>query len=408
MKKRIIIASALMIILIILLFTFKFVIQPYITKKKFEENIVALLNENGKSSIVSKGWLEYAKSKKLEEYDISGLINDYINAIDLAIQKKINWNKEIRYDQYNKSGGLDVVAEHGIQDNWIEYIANNITEEDILAYTENSFFENLIPKIEKVFIHKSEQKDKSWYVKNDMDKTIELPYNVYYVYVSDHKKLRNEVKEIVSIDTNKVNEHYTDCKVKYKNYSDEIVEETIKMFNSVNMYTGEKTYFYSDFSDLYYTDGNMPELTAGQHDYDEAKKRESEELNEFFAEQGRLGREMTPKMNWDDYDENGNYKSEESVISVEQYERAYDWAVKDLQKKALEFKSKDIKEGNGKADGKDTKNDNIDKKDFDDYRNDDDLINNGNIDIDGSDRYQREMIRRLREEAKKSFNESKK
>ena len=54
------------------------------------------------------------------------------------------------------------------------------------------------------------------------------------------------------------------------------MQEEIKMFNDVNMYTGEKTYFYSDFKDLYYTDGNMPTLTAGQHDYDEALIKEKE------------------------------------------------------------------------------------------------------------------------------------
>lgn len=277
MNKKLIIVF--ICIFVALLIAFRFVIHPYIIRMQFNNNIVLFLNDNDNSSITNyTRWLRYAKSEKPKEYDVSGLINDYMNAIDLAIQKKINPDKIIRYDEYFKSGGLDVVAEHGIRDNWIEYIAKNVTEEDISAYRSNHFFDKLILEIEKVFLHKSNQRNKDWYINNDYDRIIELPYNVYYTFVCDHKKLKNEVDEIISIETREISKHYTMCKVRYKNNNGEIAEKEIKMFNDINMHTGEKTYFYSDFGDLYYADSNMPELTAGQHDYDIAKEKHWEDV----------------------------------------------------------------------------------------------------------------------------------
>ena len=274
MKKRIVLLSAFMFILVIIFICFKFIIQPYIAKIQFEKNIVSFLNDDGKSNITNyTKWLKYAKNERLEEYDISGIINDYISVVEIAMQKRINPQKIIKHNEYYKSGSLDVVSEHGIRNDWIEYITNNITDEDIVAYNENSFYDKLLLRIEEVFIHKSTEKDKDWYIKNDIDKTVELPYNVYYVFVSDQKKLKREVKKIISINTVEVSKHSTDCKVKYKNFNDEVIVKNIELFNSVNMYTGEKTYFYSDFSELYYTNNTNPTLTAGQHDYDAEVER---------------------------------------------------------------------------------------------------------------------------------------
>ena len=124
-----------------------------------------------------------------------------------------------------------------------------------------------------------------WYIDGNEDKHIELPYNVYVDYVSDKKETKNNIKEFLEIklsssDINKltnkktvVNMHY-----KYETINGEIVNgdmligAKIDKNNSIKFDANYLTGFYS-------TLGNYATLTAGQHDYDEAREEQRRNSN---------------------------------------------------------------------------------------------------------------------------------
>lgn len=405
MIKKFLVVVSIIIILIISIFGIKVFIEN-IKWKNFENRVVEFYNGNKipideQFSEYNYRWLEYAKTEVPQEYDISDAIKEYYNRIELAIKKLLNDKLYIRYDTYYKEGGLDEVSIHGIIDNRVEYICNNISETDIQDYQEGAYFDKLKIKLENIFIHKSNDTYSDWYIKNDKDKRIELPYNVYCDYKYNGKKLKNQVKKINSI---KISKNLPCvCDVEYVNYDNNVIKTTIKMVTASRGNSNKVIYALPSLRELFYTNDTKPELTFGQHDYDEAEKKEMDELDALIAERAKLGLELTPKINWDDYDEDGNYIREESTISKE----IYDWAVADLQKKALEFKDKGVKASISEIDTKIFESEETHHYSFDEYGSDEYLTDEDKEVIDNNLRIQREMVEKLWNKAKESLNEAK-
>ena len=283
-----------------------------------------------------KEYINYAKKNNVNKYDITDFINNYIDIVNRSVKAKIdgadNCNgfyytsynpKDVSYIYYEKTTDKyrDIYI-HGLEPNIAKYIIKNVTNKDIIDYNSGTFNKKIIIQLNKVF----KFNNNNWFIESDDDLHIELPYNVYINYVSDKKKIINEIKEFLEVEIlkgeiKKIKEKKPTINVRYK-------FETIdgKIINGETILGVQ----YNDSSDikfnanyfahLYCTLGNHAEIKTGQHDYDDAERKEVGELDVLTAERAKLGLEQTPQMNWDDYDEDGNYIGADETVSKEEAE----------------------------------------------------------------------------------------
>ena len=271
-----IIVSGIVIILMLNVFI------PKIKWNKFEKDVAKFYNGESKLknevfTDYSYQWLDYAYKEAPREYEINDMIIDFINCVNKSIQFKID-KKKITFSPYFKSANIDVVGVKGIRDDYIKYIAQLLTEEDIEDYTNNIFIQKLIKELEKKFIHKSSKEYEDWYIANDKDKRIELPYNIYYDFKHNGKILKNKIQHINSIKISQKQPYM--CSIEYTDVTGNIEKEEILMITTSYKNSDKIDYALPSLGELFYTNGTNPTLTAGQHDYDEEQKERSRQDEE--------------------------------------------------------------------------------------------------------------------------------
>ena len=272
LKKRIVLVVSTLLGLSLIIFSIKKIIIN-IRWIQFEKDVVNFYNgksfkiDNNTFSEYAYVWLDYAKKEAPHEYKIDDVIKDYLDSIQKSIEYKLNGKKQ-NFTRYYKPSGLDIVGIHGIDDNHIRHIAKLITDEDITDYNNNTFNVKLAKKLETIFLHKSDNFLKDWYIINDKDKRVELPYNVYYDFKYNGKKLNNQINYIKSIKIGKSRPCV--CDIKYLDNDGKVVDIQENMVTFENK---EKKirYVLPSLENLFYQNDNMPEITAGQHDADIAE-----------------------------------------------------------------------------------------------------------------------------------------
>ena len=400
--------------IVIILFIIGAFANKFIEHKKYvtiQNSIISFLNNDELSENFDKNELEilqYAKAKVSNRYNITDFINNYIDSIDKSVNARINNlisanmfystydDRRVGYVEFkNITDKYHGIAIHGLKPMESKYIIMNITDEDIVNYNQNKFDDILKSKLELIFEH---DENDQWIINQIDDKRIELPYNVYIDYISNKRIVVNEIKKFLEIkvldgELKKKKKKETPIRIKYKfqNIDGKVVEGIKNVVVEKNENNVIKIHANS-FLPLYCTQGNLAQIKAGQHDYDEAVKRDMYELDELTAERAKLGLEQTPQMNWDDYDEDGNYIGSDETVSKEEAEEI----IKYLNEHGITgIKPSDIK--------KPQNNDiNVNNSSAYDY-----LTDNETEDIDSNLKIQREMIEELKNKAKESLNDGK-
>ena len=233
------------------------------------------------------GWYNYyIKSNVRNRYDITNLLNDYIDIVKECIEVKISDGKK-RLKEYTfeyRELGSDThihINMYGLKDFIKKYILNNISEIDIEFYKNGNFDNYIKSQLLDIFDYQNNR----WYLDSYEDKIYELPYNVYLNYKSNKDEPLNEVKEIrnIKIDLIDVKKIKSDKKerinftIEYLNNLNEIKQKNLSLFK---MKLNESYYFDISFLDILFTkksrDPNA-EIKMGQHDYDEAMRKEIED-----------------------------------------------------------------------------------------------------------------------------------
>lgn len=302
----------IIMLIIILLIVIVRVILFINDSLKIENIMLNALNNDFQYDFISDNEMKAhknAKKNENNEYDITSIINNYIDNLELCVKNHI----EKKYNYNIVDFGLsDSLVIHGLNEDGFEYIYDLISSEDIKLYRIGKFKEFIINKLKKIINYKEENNIIKWYIANDVDKQIELPYNVYIIFVHSDKKSK-EVKYIKSLKF--VKEKDYNCIVEYEKTNGTIVTENI-LVNQKKI-DNEKRYVITGFNSIYFTQTQSASLKFGQHDYDKAQEEElKKEAEEPYVE--------LPHRNWDDYDDEGNYIGETSsarvVTSKEEFE----------------------------------------------------------------------------------------
>lgn len=180
--KYILYTMLIMIVTIVLYYIFNEPIKELFTKKKYAKQIVKYLNfdsfDNMSDTTLNR--YNYYKSYYNELYiDVSPLIESYI--------KQIETNERNKYN----SGGLAVGLSSNIE-RTIE--GGDYTNVSYLYYGKDR--ELSIEELEKILIHKSNDKYSDWCIPKDSPKIIDLPYNYYLEYEPSDFKLLDNVKKV--------------------------------------------------------------------------------------------------------------------------------------------------------------------------------------------------------------------
>ena len=209
---------------------------------------------------------KYLKGYKNEELDITDAINDYFSIIEKCVNYKL-YNTDIRYDSYLYQGDYNKPIIHGLPDNQAKLMTELLNDEDLSDYKNGQLIEKISRKIlqNKSIIHKSENLREEWYMLNDEDRRIELPYNVYLDYLCDKMNVNNSLVKILNIAIyNKDKSIY--CDMKYKTNVGITKKEHILSY----LYNGRV--IVPDIENLFIENVVKATLTVGQHDYDEAEE----------------------------------------------------------------------------------------------------------------------------------------
>ena len=257
--------------------------------KNISNSIIRLLNDGEKSdyfddeAVVA---IEYAKTKNANRHEITDCINNYIDIINKSIIAKIN-NIDKEYHFYstsnyaNKAGYVyykhlaennrDMLI-YGLDNAKANFIIKKIIDADIENYKNGTLKEKLNKQLQKILLYESGK----WYIDSNIDKHIELPYNVYIDYVSNKREFKNDIKKILNIEIKpselkKITKKFTnvDMKYEFENTDGNIVKGN----KNLGIKVDENNQYIIDIytiSSLYSLYGNYAELTFGQHDYDEA------------------------------------------------------------------------------------------------------------------------------------------
>ena len=237
--KHVILVLIILSILCALYMFFKEHVKELLIRNKLEKKVVKYLSFD-ESLDLNDGTIydyDYYKNYYNEPYiDISPLIESYI--------KQVETNNRNLYN----SGGLAVELTSNIE-RTIE--GGDYTYVSYLYYGENRKL--LIDELEKVLIHKGDDKYSGWCIRKDSPETIDLPYNFYLKYEPSDYKMLNNVKNIIEckfIDS--VLEYsYNDrkrAKIVYIDNNDErqIIDDIIFVNNS------DKMNFSIGLSGIYY------------------------------------------------------------------------------------------------------------------------------------------------------------
>ena len=174
------------IVIIVAIISYRVLNQPLkeiFEKGKYEKQIVNYLNFESFENL-SKGTIEnynYYKNYYDEpNIDISQLIESYI--------KQIETNERNPYSV----GGLEVPLSSNFER---EIQGYDYTDVLYVFYGKNRI--SSISELEKILIHKSNNKYSDWCIPKDSSNIIELPYNFYLKYESSDFKYLDDVKRVI-------------------------------------------------------------------------------------------------------------------------------------------------------------------------------------------------------------------
>lgn len=157
-------------------------INEFITRKKYENQILNCLNFDSFDNMSDETLDRYNYFKNYynePNIDITPLVESYI--------KQIETNERNKYN----SGGLAVGLSSNIE-RTIE--GGDYTNVSYLYYGKNRKLS--IEELEKILIHKSNDKYSDWCIPKDSPKIIDLPYNYYLEYEPSDFKLIDNVKKV--------------------------------------------------------------------------------------------------------------------------------------------------------------------------------------------------------------------
>ena len=298
------------IVLFIMICLIIAIINPIkrIRKHKIEKEILNYLKtgeigENMAQNNIKQ--YEYALKDEVNNHNIDNFVKYYIDYIKKCILIKQNKaSKDDIGELFIKKDEMHMGIPSGLDNRYVEYVIQNINEEDILKYEKNILDIDLAKKLEKKFVHNSDNIYTGWYIIGNDEKIIELPYNFYVHYIPNDKKNNKDIDEIIdfkiiapvdAIDNLHGKDHIglmSEVKYKLKNGRMEtisrgidIVKENDKICYSAN------TFVYS----IFYTQNRDASFEVGQHDYDAYQKQWLKENDSSYDE--------LPHVNWDENDE---------------------------------------------------------------------------------------------------------
>lgn len=256
-----------LIVVVVSYIMFKKQIDEILVKRKYSKQIVNYLNFKsfeGMSKTTLNRYKYYRDYYNEPYIDISPLIESYI--------------KQVETNEENPFGGKYAVSltsnmEREIQSEDYTYIVK-------LYHGINR--ELSIEELEKVLIHKGNDKYTGWCIPKDSPEIIDLPYNYYLKYEPSDFKLLDKVKRVTKcIFPNKL-------EIEMGNGRNNIIIEYIGKNNEISKV--DKTVVFSkeddenitiSISGLYYTQTHNAKVVLKNHDYDEwaieKAKREKDE-----------------------------------------------------------------------------------------------------------------------------------
>ncbi len=261
------------IVVVIILITVIIVknLTPEYNKLKIEKEILNALNDDVQYEFITDSEMKAhkkAKEKEVEEYEVTSIINNYIENVNICVKNHLDGNMNYNIVEYELN---DSLVMHGLREEGFECIYDLITDSDIEQYNYGDFKSSLIKKLQNILKNKIEGNNIKWYIENDKDKIIELPYRVYIVFAHSDKKTNDVkcIKKIKFIEGKNYN-----CIVEYEKNDGTVYKENI--YVNYKMFNGEKKFLINGFNTIYYKQTQNANLSFGQHDYDEAMERERE------------------------------------------------------------------------------------------------------------------------------------
>lgn len=283
MKKKILIIILVCIISILSIgiINYKTIINK-VSDIKYLNILKNYYNGHGAINGSDKGY-KYLHGYIDEEVDISDGMENYLKCIEKSVNSIIK-NEQIRFDTYYSGHSFGKSKIYGLSDGAVKKISELITDSDIVKFSNNSLIDDIVLQLErnKNLIHKSSDKYKEWYIKNDKDVTIELPYNSYARFVCDKIEFYDEVEEILKLKLYKVYKvEYCDVKYKSKN---NVIKDKNKLM--VFRYGDNKEKIsIPDIGNLFRQVSKDATLTFGQYDYDKEREEWSRQEEERARQQ---------------------------------------------------------------------------------------------------------------------------
>lgn len=240
-------------------------INELLTKRKYEKQIVDYLNlySFDNMSNVTINRYNYYKNYYNEPYiDISPLIESYIKQVETNDEHpfgggySVELTSDLRRTIYCRNYTYILKLYHGI-DRTID-----------------------IEQLEKILIHKGNDKYSGWCIRKDSPEIIDLPYNFYLKYEPSDFKLLDKVKKVTKckIVDSMINGHYRKAiKVEYvdKNGENKAIDKTIIVDKD------DDNKVTISISGLYYSETHNAKIELCNYDYEiwskEKKEREANE-----------------------------------------------------------------------------------------------------------------------------------
>ena len=148
----------------------------------------------------------HKSNKELNHYDVTEIINVYINSILNGINiyiknsEEVVVNKAWEHREINKANDLEFGKDIWMKYYVIDYaVGESFTSLDVRNYKDESFKDMLIEKLKDCLDYEEKDNKIEWYINSTEDKRIELPYNCYIDYKAYNYMIDNNFKNAISI-----------------------------------------------------------------------------------------------------------------------------------------------------------------------------------------------------------------
>ena len=199
--KKIIIRIGIVLAILVCVYV---VARPKIHEITRKSDIKNFLNEKGTANISKETKKRYKYSnEKVEEYDISQLMGNYVNTIYEVVKSRYiakDYYPEYNFVVNNSDGSL---IQNGFDGMDCEVLNREMTPEAFREYRDGVFLDNFARKIEEAIQGKIEHRSDwimgDYYIKADQEFEIELPFNVIMTYIP-RKLEKLEKKEVTNVE----------------------------------------------------------------------------------------------------------------------------------------------------------------------------------------------------------------